>query len=37
MSERPNLDNSIDSETFKEYYYLLEDKSLEQAIKCWKY
>lgn len=25
MSERPNLDNSIDSKTFKEYYYLKEE------------
>ena len=25
MSERPNLDNSLDSKTFKEYYYLKEE------------
>ena len=75
MSERPKLDNNLDVNTFKEYYYLKEelidfcrkndlqiiggklelterlltfqiqvkifndnkDKSLDQAIKCWKY
>lgn len=25
MSERPNLDNNLDSKTFKEYYYLKEE------------
>lgn len=25
MSERPNLDNSIDSKEFREYYYLKEE------------
>ena len=25
MSGRPNLDNSLDSKTFKEYYYLKEE------------
>lgn len=25
MSERPDLDNSLDGKTFKEYYYLKEE------------
>ena len=25
MSGRPNLDNSLDSKTFKEFYYLKEE------------
>lgn len=64
MNERSKLDNNLDGKTFKEYYYLKEDKkknktkidkqfeyntyirdffndnkdkSLDQAIKCWKY
>ena len=27
MSKRPNLDLGLDSKTFKEYYYLKEEKT----------
>lgn len=37
MSERPVLDRNLDSKTFRDFFADNKGKSLEEAIKCWKY
>lgn len=37
MKERPILDKKLDSKTFRDFFADNQGKSLEQAIKCWKY
>lgn len=37
MSERPVLDRNLDSKTFRDFFADNQGKSLEEAVKCWKY
>ena len=37
MNDRPVLDRNLDSKTFRDFFADNKGKSLEEAIKCWKY
>lgn len=37
MQDRPVLDKNSDSKTFRDFFADNKGKSLEEAIKCWKY